>query len=62
MIAERFIHSFAGERKSYLSFGNVGVLWSAVCHTLISTCWMNRMLTLEYFKKFFCEIVKGRKD
>ena len=62
-IAERFIRPLAGERKNSLFFvssrmANV----SAAYHTLLSTCRMNGLSALEYLKKFFHEIVKGRKD
>ena len=62
-IAERFIRPLAGERKKSLSFGgsrmeNV----SATYHMLLLTCRMNGLSALEYLKKFFHEIVKGRKD
>lgn len=35
---------------------------SVAYHTLISTCRMNGMPALDYLKKFFREIVKGRRD
>lgn len=35
---------------------------SAVYHTIISTCKMQGVSVLDYFKKFFSEIVKGRRD
>ena len=35
---------------------------SAAYHTLLSTCRINGLSALEYLKKFFHEIVKGRKD
>nr|WP_303919555.1 hypothetical protein [Bacteroides intestinalis] len=35
---------------------------SAVYHTVISTCKMQGVSVLGYFKKFFGEIVKGRRD
>ena len=45
-IAERFIRPLAGKRRN----------------SLLSTCRMNGLSALEYLKKFFHEIVKGRKD
>ncbi len=30
--------------------------------TLLSTCRISKLSTLEYLKKFFHKIVKGRKD
>lgn len=62
-IAERFIRPLAGERKNSLFFGsNKMVRVSAVYHTIISTCRMQGVPVLEYFKRFFGEIVKGRRD
>ncbi len=62
-IAERFIRPLAGEGKNSLFFGRdkmTGV--SAIYHTVISTCTMQGVSVLGYFKKFFSEIVKGRRD
>ena len=62
-IAERFIRPLAGERKNSLFFvGSRMANISAAYHTLLSTCRMNGLSALEYLKKFFHEIVKGRKD
>ena len=62
-IAERIIRPLAGERKNSLFFvGSRMANVSAVYHTLLSTCQMNGLSALEYLKKFFHEIVKGRKD
>lgn len=61
--AERFIRPLAGERKNSLFFGSdkmAGV--SAVYHTIIFTCRMQGVSVLDYFKRFFSEIVKGRRD
>ena len=60
--AERFIRPLVGERKHSLFFGSdkmAGV--SAVYHTIISTCRMQGVSVLDYFKRFFSEIVKGRR-
>ena len=60
--AERFIRPLAGERKNSLFFGSdkmAGV--SAVYHTIIFTCRMQGVSVLDYFKRFFSEIVKGRR-
>ena len=57
--AERFIRPLAGERKNSLFFGSdkmAGV--SAVYHTIIFTCRMQGVSVLDYFKRFFSEIVK----
>lgn len=35
---------------------------SAAYHTLLSTCRMNGLFALEYLKKFFREVVNGRRD
>ena len=62
-IAKRFIHPLAGERKNSLFFvGSRMANVSAAYHTLLSTCRINGLSYLEYLKKFFHEIVKGRKD
>lgn len=62
-IAERFIRPLAGERKNSLFFGSDKMVRvSAVYHTVISTCKMQGVPVLEYFKRFFGEIVKGRRD
>ena len=62
-IAERFIRPLAGERKNLLFFGSDRIARvSAVYHTIISTCKMQGVPVLDYFKKFFSEIVKGRRD
>lgn len=62
-IAERFIRPLAGERKNSLFFGSDKMAQvSAVYHTIISTCKMQGVSVLDYFKKFFSEIVKGRRD
>lgn len=62
-IAERFIRPLAGERKNSLFFGSgkmAGV--SAAYHTIISTCKMQGVSALQYFKMFFREIVNGCRD
>lgn len=62
-IAERFIRPLAGERKNSLFFGSSRMAnVSAAYHTLISTCRMNGISALDYLKKFFREIVNGRRD
>lgn len=62
-IAERFIRPLAGERKNSLFFvGSRMANVSAAYHTLLSTFRMNGLSALEYLKKFFHEIVKGRKE
>lgn len=62
-IAERFIRPLADERKNSLFFGSDKMARvSAVYHTIISTCKMQGVSVLDYFKRFFSEIVKGRRD
>ena len=62
-IAERFIRPLAGERKNSLFFGsNRMANVSAAYHTLISTCRANGISALAYLKKFFREVVEGRRD
>ncbi len=62
-IAERFIRPLAGKRKNSLFFvSSLMANVSEAYHTLLSTCRMNGLSALEYLKKFFHEIVKGRKD
>ena len=62
-ISERFIRPLAGERKNSLFFGSDKMdRVSAVCHTIISTCKMQGVSVLDYFKRFFSKIVKGRRD
>ena len=60
---QRFIRPLAGERKNSLFFGSDRMAHvSAVYHTIISTCKMQGVSVLDYFKRFFSEIVKGRRD
>ena len=62
-IAERFIRPLIGERKNSLFFGSdkmARVL--AIYHTIVSACKMQGVSVLDYFKRFFSEIVKGRRD
>lgn len=63
LIAERFIRPLAGERKNSLFFtgGRMANVLAAY-HTLLSTCRMNGLSALEYLKKFFREVVNGRRD
>jgi len=50
-IAERCIRPLTGERKNSLFFGSHKMARaSAVYHTVIATCRMNRILVLEYLK------------
>lgn len=62
-IAERAVRPLVIERKNSLGFGgHGGVETSAIYHTIIETCKMNSISALEYFKKFFREILAGRQD
>lgn len=50
-------------QKNSLFFGSDRMARiSAVYHTIISTCRMQGVSVLDYFKRFFSEIVKGRRD
>lgn len=61
--AERLIRPLAGERKNSLFFaGSRMANVSVAYHTLLSTCRMNGLSALEYLKKFFREVVNGRRD
>lgn len=62
-IAERFIRPLSGERKNSLFFGSGKMARvSAAYHTIISTCKMQSVSALQYFKMFFLAIVNGRRD
>lgn len=62
-IAERFIRPLADERKNSLFFvGSRMANVLAAYHTLLSICRMNGLSALEYLKKFFREVVNGRRD
>lgn len=62
-IVERFIRPLAGECKNSLFFGsNRMANVSAAYHTLISTCRAHGISALAYLKKFFRELVEGRKN
>ncbi|MDO4173065.1 MAG: IS66 family transposase, partial [Prevotellaceae bacterium] len=62
-VAEQNIRPLAGERKNSLFFGSGRMASiSAAYHTIISTCKMQGISALEYLKKFFFEIVRGRRD
>lgn len=62
-IAERFNRPLAGERKDSLFFGSNRMAHVSVAyHTLISTCRANGIAALSYLKKFFREVVNGRRD
>lgn len=62
-IAERFIRPLSGERKNSLFFDSSKMARvSAAYHTIISTCKMQGISVLQYFKMFFQAIVNGRRD
>lgn len=62
-IAERFISPLSGERKNSLFFGSGKMARvSAAYHTIISTCKMQGVSALQYFKMFFHAIVNRRRD
>ena len=59
-IAERCIRPLTGERKNSLFFGSHKMARaSAVYHTVIATCRMNRISVLEYLKAFFRKAIHG---
>ncbi len=60
---QRFIRPLSGERKNFLFFvcGEM-VRVSAAYHTIISTCKMQGVSALQYFKMFFHAIVNGSRD
>ncbi len=62
-VAERCIRPLSGERKNSLFFGSDKMaVASAAYHTVITTCRMHDISALDYLKKFFGEIVMGRRD
>lgn len=62
-IAECFIRPLAGKRKNSLFFGSDKMREvSAAYHTVISTCCMQGKSVLDFLKRFFQEIVSGRRD
>ncbi|HCW10771.1 hypothetical protein DW695_10745 [Bacteroides fragilis] len=62
-IAERFICPLSGERKNSLFFGSDKMARvSAAYYTIISTCKMQGVPALRYFKMFLQAIVNGRRD
>lgn len=62
-ITERFIRPLSGERKNSLFFGSGKMARvSTAYHTIISTCKMQGVSALQYFKMFFHAIVNGRRD
>ena len=62
-LAERFIRPLANERKNSLFFGSDKMARvSAAYHSIVSTCKLQGDSILEYFKKFFENIVVGSRD
>ena len=62
-LAERFIRPLANERKNSLFFGSDKMARvSAAYRSIVSTCKLQGYSILEYFKKFFEEIVAGNRD
>ena len=62
-IAEQNIRPLSGERKNSLFYANHNTASvSAIFHTIISTCHMQGISSLEYLHKFFNAIVEGRRD
>ena len=62
-IAEQNIRPLSGERKNSLFYANHKMASvSATFHTVISTCHMQGISSLEYLHKFFNAIAEGRRD
>lgn len=62
-IAEQCIRPLTRERANSLHYASdKGAETSAIYHTIFSTCKMVGVSALEYLKKFFNEILTGRKD
>ena len=62
-LAERTLRPMTVERKNSLTFGShAGAKVSVIYHTLIETCKMCGVSTLEYFKEFFKAIMQRRTD
>ena len=62
-LAERCIRPLANERKNSLFFGSDKMARvSAAYHSIVSTCRLQGYSILEYLKKFFAEIVAGKRD
>lgn len=62
-IAERYIRPLSGERKNSLFFGSDKMAEVSACyHSILSTCKMMGVSSLEYLKKFFKSIVNGSRD
>lgn len=62
-IAERNIRPIANERKnSYFYGSNTMAEISAAYRSIISTCKMWGVSVVDYFTKFFWEIIKGNQD
>lgn len=59
-IAKCFIHPLSGERKNSLFFVSSRI--ANVSSYTSSTCRMNGLSALKYTKKFFHEIIKGKKN
>lgn len=61
----RLVRLFSYDRRSYSMFERrfrPGYQFMQVTHTIIFTCRMQGVSVLDYFKRFFSEIVKGRRD
>ncbi len=62
-IAEPFIRPLSVERKTSLFFDSGEMTRvSAAYHTIISTCRIQGVSSLQYFKRFSQVIVNGHKD
>ena len=62
-ISEHCIRPLTRERANSLHYAShKGAETAAIYHTVFSTCKMVGISALEYLKKFFAEILTGRKD
>lgn len=62
-LAERYIRPLVNERKNSLFFSSDKMARVSVAyHPIVSTCRLQEYSILEYFKRFFTEIVAGNPD
>ena len=56
-----YMNTFWTQLFAYLSSDKMARVL-AIYHTIVSVCKMQGVSVLDYFKRFFSEIVKGRRD
>jgi transposase len=56
-----YMNTFWTQLFAYLSSDKMARVL-AIYHTIVSACKMQGVSVLDYFKRFFSEIVKGRRD